>query len=625
MTGAEYGVPLLPGNTVHFPVDITKNYFRPQTLKGLGAKDAEGVPNIVVESLSPTGKAALKKTTPPEALAMTRHLETPGVPRWVSLDCKVLRFFGYFKEAVTESYMENYRVRKVIVFYYLRDDTLQVSEPRAQNAGIPQGIFVKRHVVTRADGSPITPRDLAVGTELEVYGRTFYLTGADDFTRDFYTANDCPLGPELAIPGQPLDTWIEGHTKNIAEKRAPPKPCNDTLMRYVEAKLGKASHVLTGDTRKDFMRHNRRVLRFFCMWDEADKLGGDRRPYVLHVYLEDNTIEVLEVHEPNSGRDLFPLFLKRGKLPRDGAAIDVTRPLHADACIGPQDFYIGAQIPVHGRHFFVYDCDEFTRRVLETEYGVPQEQLKAIPMADDPVPQAPLVIPAWNGYGSLEDTVQNCIHLVNKPPKKDFIKELKLDRVILRFVACLREGGGAAQLSSADLDRRFIVSFYLADDTVGVFEPPVRNSGIIGNKFLERQQVFKPKSTEIFTCSDAWVGAVLEMHKRVFQLIDADEFTLKYMEQHADQFSWADATKALKKLKAQISEKNAEALREALLVLSENGGAEEVHAWELLQGLQAAGVDMVPHEVLALVRQHGLEVVETIAGLLPAPKQEEEA
>ena len=50
-----------------------------------------------------------------------------------------------------------------------------------------------------------------------------------------------------------------------------------------------------------------------------------------------------------------------------------------------------------------------------------------------------------------------------------------------------------------------------------------------------------------------------------------------------------------------------------------------MHAWELLQGLQAAGVDMVPHEVLALVRQHGLEVVETIAGLLQAPKQEEEA
>lgn len=39
------------------------------------------------------------------------------------------------------------------------------------------------------------------------------------------------------------------------------------------------------------------------------------------------------------------------------------------------------------------------------------------------------------------------------------------------------------------------------------FEPPVRNSGIGGGKFLERQRVYKPESEEIYTyqvglCSD---------------------------------------------------------------------------------------------------------------------------
>lgn len=51
---------------------------------------------------------------------------------------QVLRFFGFFQEAVTESNIENHRVRRVVVLYYLADDTLQVTEPKQDNSGIPQ-------------------------------------------------------------------------------------------------------------------------------------------------------------------------------------------------------------------------------------------------------------------------------------------------------------------------------------------------------------------------------------------------------------------------------------------------------------------------------------------------------
>jgi hypothetical protein len=50
----------------------------------------------------------------------------------------VLRFYGYFKEAVVESNMENHRIRKVIIYYYLEDDSMHVAEPRQDNSGIPQ-------------------------------------------------------------------------------------------------------------------------------------------------------------------------------------------------------------------------------------------------------------------------------------------------------------------------------------------------------------------------------------------------------------------------------------------------------------------------------------------------------
>ena len=43
---------------------------------------------------------------------------------------------------------------------------------------------------------------------------------------------------------------------------------------------------------------------------------GDPREMVLHYYLADNTIEVVEILPQNSGRDAVPMFLHRGQLPK---------------------------------------------------------------------------------------------------------------------------------------------------------------------------------------------------------------------------------------------------------------------------------------------------------------------
>ena len=46
-----------------------------------------------------------------------------------------------------------------------------------------------------------------------------------------------------------------------------------------------------------------------------------------------------------------------------------------------------------------------------------------------------------------------------------------LDSNVLRFVCRLDTS------KPIDIDRRFILSYFLSDDTISVFEPPVRNSG----------------------------------------------------------------------------------------------------------------------------------------------------
>lgn len=95
-------------------------------------------------------------------------------------------------------------------------------------------------------------------------------------------------------------------------------------------------------------------------------------------------------------------------------------------------------------------------------------------------------IPPYNGYGSLEDSLQNCLHLVPEPPKKDYIKLLENQNKLLRYEAVM------VTSRTEDQARKFILSYRLADDTIGIFEPPMRNSGVIGGKFLEYSRIAKP-------------------------------------------------------------------------------------------------------------------------------------
>ena len=64
---------------------------------------------------------------------------------------------------------------------------------------------------------------------------------------------------------------------------------------------------------------------------------------------------------------------------------------------------------------------------------------------------------------------------------------------MLRFVAKLDTK------QTIEAERRFIISYFLSDDTFLIFEPPQRNSGVIGGKFLERGRVKKPNSEDYYS------------------------------------------------------------------------------------------------------------------------------
>lgn len=68
-------------------------------------------------------------------------------------------------------------------------------------------MFIKRHRVTRDDGSFFNPGDFSVGDTVSIYGRNFYLVDADSFTREFMAARGKEQGGPLPYPGDPVDVY----------------------------------------------------------------------------------------------------------------------------------------------------------------------------------------------------------------------------------------------------------------------------------------------------------------------------------------------------------------------------------------------------------------------------------
>jgi len=84
--------------------------------------------------------------------------------------------------------------------------------------------------------------------------------------------------------------------------------------------------------------------------------------------------------------------------------------------------------------------------------------------------------------GGERDSLGYIKRLVPQRPKVDEFKALDNDKKILRLTARFNTK------VPEDVDRRFIISFYLSDDTISIYEPLQKNSGIVHGKFLERAQ-----------------------------------------------------------------------------------------------------------------------------------------
>ncbi|XP_061679730.1 EF-hand domain-containing family member C2, partial [Syngnathoides biaculeatus] len=527
---------------------------------------------------------------------------TRGLPSWLAFDKQALRFEAYFREAVPEAPDESDRIRTCRIYFYPEDDTIQVVEPKYKNSGLAQGTLIGRQRI------PLPPPDherfynvfhFNLNRQVALFSRIFTVTDCDQFTRNFLAKCGVILNQPVAVPQDPY--------RRLREKME----TSASPLRPYERR----------DTLKQFLEHDGKVLRFLCLWDEKRAAGGDTRQLLLlRYFLADDTVDIRRVGGGAA-------FLRRGKLPKQtqerrnlpGEASERTvlnvrgdRFLLDSLKTGAarEEFYkdcdltLGGELNVWGRKVIIADCDDFTKDFYRAKYGV--EDFKPVQYESPAGPDPPGPVPPYNGFGSEEDSLGSCGRLLPKPPQKDLLKFLHYDRCglesnVLKFSAKMESG------SQADGDRDFVVSFHLSDDTISVFERSHKNSGLPGGMFLSRarvkkpgQESFKSEPSRYFGARDLRVGAALGLNGRRFRLLDADEYTLNFMERHAEQFPDANIDAVLAKLGSVPEEKQREIRNFLTHSDPSNTGFVTFDSFRSLQTATDCGLS--EHEVLVLAR-----------------------
>jgi hypothetical protein len=242
--------------------------------------------------------------------------------------------------------------------------------------------------------------------------------------------------------------------------------------------------------------------------------------FSLIYFLADDTVEIFSVpSNVNTSKDQCSRLLQRSKLPKKFGfkAVGSLTEDGENAYYHWSDLCIGLEMNVYARNIRVVDADSMTRSFYE-HYNIPltpkMDELQAS------VASHKREIPPSTGFGSEEDSLRSCQGPLQPGPPR--VKKLGENK-ILTFLCTLISGGADALL------RRFVLTFFVQDQTLKIEEKPVRNSGYSGGVFLSRRFI-QHDNGETLCEKHLHVGAVVPVFKHVFRLLETDEVTLKWME-----------------------------------------------------------------------------------------------
>lgn len=586
----EFHLPLVPGLTCGEEM-MKRNYNRKHIVCGRYDMGTQ-IPGVPADATAENGSL-------PPGVNNNNSANTTGGPKGSNNDANVFscecqacakelggdvcRFYAYYMETVTESPKETFRVRKVKIHYYLEDGTMSLCEEAPSNSGIPYKSTLKRHLVPHPDGSIINLSQLRVGKPITFYGTTYLIYDADEFTRRFFECRGSPLAAALQVP---VDAFALSHVR-------PPR-AHDVLSIAATSAL---NIMLTPEqvrATQQFLAHDREVLRCDCTWDDREKLYGQVHYLTLYYFLSDSSIALVEKETQNSGRDPFPNFFRRqriaipkdpsGKFDSSDYASVAFKENKNTVYYSDKDIRIGNVLHICNRDILIHDYNQYTREYLAKTFGI--TEYKPIPGAIPP----PFVPP-----GAVHRELTTAELGAQKEKKIQEIRRRRFENSSVKFLASLDNG------IYEDEIRRFVVTVYPADNTVSIYEPIIRNSGIVGGKFLNRQQVMHQDGKLPYRPDEFYVGARLLLNAHPFLFLATNDYSLDYMEINMEDFSRSHINKIVHKLQAMLRSKQT-GLAEAFSEADRNTNKCGLQMSVFMDIMKKLDLDVSEQEILTVLR-----------------------
>lgn len=541
-------------------------------------------------------------------------------------EAPTLRFLAYTREIVPESPEETTRIRRMGIVFHSQDGSIAIREAKQPNSGLMQGPVLLRQQVPRDPCAPTVHlgiEDFHIGCTVNIYGRDYHIVDCDESTRQ-YLRN--VLGrenvPDVALPW-PTEEDAYNVTVQRRATRDPKKAMPSNIMDQKRVVEQLASGIISkhppDEVRmaQQFLANKiNEHLQFAALWDDRASISGDLRHCAVRYFLENDTIEIIEVRPDNAGREGGNKLLCRqrvakneaGEIPLHAAAQNTFGIILKENYMEPTDFILGANVRIHKRDYFVYDADSFTRQYLKKTFGVelpPAVDISEIVNRGKVYP--PLQIPPpHDGIGTEEDSLQNWKYLSLRPPRVDLNKRNAEEGKVMVFAASF-----APPIAPEDKGRRFVVCFYRATDEVEVIESNVRNSGVVGGKFLAKRRHLKklPDGRQVpYSPSDFITGGSVTIMSRTFILEDIDQRSQRLIDGIPDPVTEDRVKQLIIAFKTMLQSKFLR-IHEAYRVLAPGGA---VTCKEIMEFFRSSSCTITQQEAILLVQYmspHGNGVV----------------
>ncbi len=127
-----------------------------------------------------------------------------------------------------------------------------------------------------------------------------------------------------------------------------------------------------------------------------------------------------------------------------------------------------------------------------------------------------------------------------------------------------------------DPTRKFVVSYFLVDDTILINQIPDENAGLVAGRFLIRSRIPKPREEQaegergdrvFYRAEDLYVGAIVRFNDHTFLLAEADEYVFDFMEkfEERERFPHSNIRLVMSSLDSLLSAEDVKAMMAVLM------------------------------------------------------------